>query len=224
MTVTAAPVAHHAHRLVAGGGGGAKVDRGDRGGEVDAGVVIHEGQLTYGNYGLAKMVDLGIWWQEETGLPLPLGGNVIRRALDPETIQPGDVVGIGIHTANALRGYKLGKLARERGAHVVFGGIHATLYARITRELDFQKLYEGRYAGEPFVDVLPPGSHPDTRSVRASNFCRIALHRPQDGDIVVVLTVIDNLVKGAAGQAVQNMNILFGLPEDTGLTQIPVSP
>ncbi len=55
-------------------------------GEADAGVIIHEGQLTYGNYGLTKMVDLGIWWRNETGLPLPLGGNLIRRALDSETI------------------------------------------------------------------------------------------------------------------------------------------
>src|SRR5450756_6855 len=82
-------------------------------------------------------------------------------------------------------------------------GIHATLYARITRELDFQKLYEERYARESFVDVLPPGSHPDTRSVRAANTCRIAVHRPEGGDTLVVLSVIDNLVKGASGQAVQ---------------------
>lgn len=59
-------------------------------GEADAGVVIHEGQLTYGSYGLAKMVDLGAWWRNETGLPLPLGGNVIRRALDPGTILRAD--------------------------------------------------------------------------------------------------------------------------------------
>jgi N-acetyl-gamma-glutamyl-phosphate reductase len=103
-------------------------------------------------------------------------------------------------------------------------GIHATLYARIEREADFQTLYEARYQSEPFVDVLPFGSHPDTRSVRAANVCRIALHRPQGGDTLVVLSVIDNLVKGAAGQAVQNMNIMFGIDECTGLTQIPVLP
>jgi N-acetyl-gamma-glutamyl-phosphate reductase len=74
------------------------------------------------------------------------------------------------------------------------------------------------------VDVLPPGSHPDTRSVRAANTCRIAVHRPQGGDTVVILSVIDNLVKGAAGQAVQNMNLMFGLPEATGLAQLPVLP
>ncbi len=103
-------------------------------------------------------------------------------------------------------------------------GIHATLYGRLTQDADLQKLFEERYAGEPFVDVLPPGSHPDTRSVRGANHCRIAVHRPQGGDTVVVLSVIDNLVKGAAGQALQNMNLLFGLPEDAGLGHIPVVP
>lgn len=104
-------------------------------------------------------------------------------------------------------------------------GIHATLYARLTRaDVDVQRLYEERFAGEPFVDVMPPGSHPDTRSVRASNVCRIAVHRPQDGDTVVVLAVEDNLVKGAAGQAVQNMNLMRGLAETTGLTLPPVLP
>ena len=104
-------------------------------------------------------------------------------------------------------------------------GIHATLYARLMKkDVDLQALYEKRYAAEPFVDVLPSGSHPDTRSVRASNVCRLAVHRPQGGDTVVVLAVIDNLTKGAAGQAVQNMNILFGLDERTGLTQAPVLP
>jgi N-acetyl-gamma-glutamyl-phosphate reductase len=103
-------------------------------------------------------------------------------------------------------------------------GIHATLYARITREVDFQALYETRYRSEPFVDVLPPGRHPDTRSVRAANLCRIAVHRPHDGDMLVVLAVIDNLVKGAAGQAVQNMNLMFDMDEKTGLGQLPVVP
>jgi len=86
-------------------------------------------------------------------------------------------------------------------------GIHATLYGRITREVDFQSLFEKRYAGEPFVDVMPAGSHPDTRSVRAANMCRLAIHRPPESgrraDTLVVLSVIDNLVKGASGQAVQ---------------------
>jgi N-acetyl-gamma-glutamyl-phosphate reductase len=103
-------------------------------------------------------------------------------------------------------------------------GIHATLYARIEQEADFQALYEARYQSEPFVDILPFGSHPDTRSVRAANVCRIALHRPQGGNTLVVLAVIDNLVKGAAGQAIQNMNIMLGIDECAGLTQIPVLP
>ena len=104
-------------------------------------------------------------------------------------------------------------------------GIHATLYAQLTKaDVDLQRLYETRFAGEPFVDVMPPGSHPETRSVRASNVCRIAVHRPQEGDIAVILAVVDNLVKGAAGQAVQNMNLLFGLPETTGLAAPPVLP
>jgi N-acetyl-gamma-glutamyl-phosphate reductase len=71
---------------------------------------------------------------------------------------------------------------------------------------------------------MPPGSTPDTRSVRASNVCRIAVHRPQGGDIALVIAVEDNLVKGAAGQAIQNMNLMFGLPETTGLTALPVLP
>lgn len=103
-------------------------------------------------------------------------------------------------------------------------GIHATLYVRLTRDVDLQSLYQSRYAGEAFVDVLPAGAHPDTRSVRGSNVCRIAVHRPQGGDIAVVLSVIDNLVKGASGQAVQNMNLMFGLPETLGLEQVALLP
>lgn len=103
-------------------------------------------------------------------------------------------------------------------------GIHATLYGRLTKDADLQALFEARYQSEYFVDVLPPGSHPETRSVRAANFCRIAVHRPQGGETVVVLSVIDNLVKGAAGQAVQNMNIMFGHPEVMGLEQLPILP
>ncbi len=103
-------------------------------------------------------------------------------------------------------------------------GMQATLYARITKEADFQALYEDRYEGEPFVDVMPPGSLPDTRSVRAANMCRMAVHRPYGGDTLVVLSVIDNLVKGASGQAVQNMNIMFGLPETQGLEMVAVVP
>ncbi len=106
-------------------------------------------------------------------------------------------------------------------------GIHSTLYARVlghAQEFDFQKLYEQRFAAEPFVDVLPAGAHPETRSVRGSNFMRIAVHRPSETDLLVILVVEDNLVKGASGQGVQVLNIMFGLPETAGLTQLPVLP
>ncbi|HTN30760.1 MAG TPA: N-acetyl-gamma-glutamyl-phosphate reductase [Pseudomonas sp.] len=104
-------------------------------------------------------------------------------------------------------------------------GIHATLYARVAdRSVDLQALYEKRYANEPFVDVMPAGSHPETRSVRGANVCRLAVHRPQQGDLVVVLSVIDNLVKGASGQAVQNLNIMFGLDERLGLGHAGMLP
>ena len=104
-------------------------------------------------------------------------------------------------------------------------GIHATLYATLLEpDADLQALFERRYANEPFVDVLPPKSHPETRGVRGANQCRLAVHRPQNGKTVVVLSVIDNLVKGAAGQAVQNMNLMFGLPETTGLDGIALLP
>lgn len=111
----------------------------------------------------------------------------------------------------------------------IIRGIHATLYARLAGDGDgdgddLQALYESRFADEPFVDVLPPGAHPDTRSVRGGNMCRIAVHRPGAGDTAVVLAVIDNLVKGAAGQAVQNMNLMFGLPETAGLEQVALAP
>ncbi len=103
-------------------------------------------------------------------------------------------------------------------------GIHATMYARLKSSVDLQSLFEQRYANEAFVDVMPAGSHPETRTVKGSNMCRISIHQPQDNDIVVVLSVIDNLVKGAAGQAIQNMNILFDLDEQSGLNIVPLLP
>ncbi len=103
-------------------------------------------------------------------------------------------------------------------------GIHATLYVRVSGEMDLQTLYENSYAAEPFVDVMPTGAHPETRSVRGGNSCRIAVHRPQDADMVVILSVIDNLVKGAAGQALQNMNLMFGLDEASALRQVGLLP
>lgn len=104
-------------------------------------------------------------------------------------------------------------------------GIESTLYAVIKNtDVDLQSIYELRYADEPFVDVLPKGCMPETRSVKGANMCRIAVFRPQDGDTVVISSVIDNLVKGAAGQAIQNMNIMFDLDEVTGLNAPALLP
>lgn len=106
-------------------------------------------------------------------------------------------------------------------------GMHSTIYGRLSREIDnasLQALFEDAYKNEPFVDVMPFGSHPETRSTRASNMLRIALHRPQGGDTVVVLVVQDNLVKGSSGQAVQCMNLMFNVEENAGLKHIPVLP
>lgn len=104
-------------------------------------------------------------------------------------------------------------------------GIHATLYANLTADAgDLQALFEQRYANEPFVDVLPAGSHPQTRTAKGSNVCRISVFEPQERGKVVVLSVIDNLVKGASGQAIQNMNIMFGFNETDGLNQPALLP
>ena len=104
-------------------------------------------------------------------------------------------------------------------------GIHATLFAKINADsADLQSLYENRYAGEPFVSVLAPGNHPATRDVRGANVCQLSVAQPHGRDTVVVMSVIDNLVKGAAGQAVQCMNIFMGYSETTGLDGIALAP
>ena len=104
-------------------------------------------------------------------------------------------------------------------------GIHATLYAQTQSSIEeIQRLFEQRYQNEFFVDVLPQGSHPDTRNVRGSNNCQIALFKPQGEQTLVILSVIDNLVKGAAGQAVQNMNLMFGFAENAGLKTVALYP
>ncbi len=106
-------------------------------------------------------------------------------------------------------------------------GIHATSYARALDAPslpDLQALYEERFMDEPFVDVLPAGSHPETRSVKGSNMCRISVCQPQGRDTIVVMSVIDNLTRGASGQAVQNMNIMFGFAETAGLDVVALLP
>jgi len=105
-------------------------------------------------------------------------------------------------------------------------GIHSTLYSTLKDPAghDLQALFEQRFTNEPFVDVMPAGSHPETRSVKGSNVCRISVHQPQDDDTIVVLSVIDNLVKGASGQAIQIMNIMLDLDEQTGLNNVALMP
>lgn len=106
-------------------------------------------------------------------------------------------------------------------------GMHATLYARLTSGItneELQTLFEEQYKDAPFIDVMPFGAHPETRSTRGSNMLRLALHRPGNGDTVVILVVQDNLVKGASGQAVQCMNLMFGLPETEGLQHTALLP
>lgn len=107
-------------------------------------------------------------------------------------------------------------------------GMHSTIYAELVDSAvsleEIQSLYEERFADEPFVDVLPVGSHPQTRNVKGANHCRLAIHRPQNRDTIVVLSVIDNLVKGASGQAIQNMNIMLGLDESAGLNTVALMP
>ena len=105
-------------------------------------------------------------------------------------------------------------------------GMHATVYVHLRDDVEPQTLLQNYYAESPFVDVMPQGSTPETRSVRGANICRIAVQRAPEyaSNTWILLSVQDNLVKGAAGQAVQNMNIMFGLPETTGLTQTALLP
>ncbi|MGI9229568.1 MAG: N-acetyl-gamma-glutamyl-phosphate reductase [Gammaproteobacteria bacterium] len=104
-------------------------------------------------------------------------------------------------------------------------GIEATLYARLSdKQTDLHTLFRERYKDETFIDVMPPGDHPDTASVRGSNLCRIACFTPQSGDTAVISVVEDNLVKGAAGQAIQNMNLMCGIDEASGLLHLPITP
>jgi len=108
-------------------------------------------------------------------------------------------------------------------------GILATLYAPVKTGISItveqlQSIFNDRYANEPFVDVLPAGEYPATRSVRGSNRCSVAVTYSAATDTVIVLAAEDNLVKGASGQAIQNFNIMFGLDETAGLEGIALLP
>ena len=100
-------------------------------------------------------------------------------------------------------------------------GLQSSLYIKTTADQpELQRCLEQAYANEAFVHVMPPDSHPQTRDASGTNNCLIAAHKPQYADIAVVFSVIDNLIKGAAGQAVQNMNLMFGMDETAGLVDL----
>ncbi|WP_370981282.1 N-acetyl-gamma-glutamyl-phosphate reductase [Agaribacterium sp. ZY112] len=104
-------------------------------------------------------------------------------------------------------------------------GIHSTIYVRANEKAgDLQSLFEAQYSDEPFVDVLPQGMYPETRTVKGTNMCRLSVENPQDEGMLVVMSVIDNLAKGASAQAVQNLNLMFGFTETEGLEQIALLP
>ena len=145
--------------------------------------------------------------------------------------------GVSGHRHHPETGARLQEMTSDKvgllfTAHLVpmIRGMHSTLYARLNAKGlaltndQLQALFVDAYKGEQFIDVMPFGAQPETRSTRGRNVLRIALHRPNNGDTVVVLVVQDNLVKGAAGAAVQCMNVMFGVPESAGLTSLPLSP
>ena len=106
-------------------------------------------------------------------------------------------------------------------------GMLSTVYVKLSKaglQANIHAVFEACYQTEQFVDVLPAGSFPETRSVRGANHLRIALHKQADSDYLTIIVVQDNLVKGAAGQAVQNMNIMFGFAENAGLQVVPLLP
>jgi N-acetyl-gamma-glutamyl-phosphate reductase len=98
------------------------------------------------------------------------------------------------------------------------------MYVDANKDFDISDLYDEFFGEEPFVDILPQGECPETKSVRSSNICRISFQKQKDSNKIIVLSVIDNLVKGAAGQAIQNMNIMMNYDETDGLNLVPLAP
>ncbi len=106
-------------------------------------------------------------------------------------------------------------------------GILSTLYVRLFKKLKTEELlcvFQDYYGKEPFIRIYPKGKLPNTKDVRGSNFCDMGTMVSETDDRAVVVTAIDNLVKGASGEAVQNMNIMLGYPETMGLEVLPLSP
>jgi N-acetyl-gamma-glutamyl-phosphate reductase len=141
---------------------------------------------------------------------------------------------VGVHRHTPEIEQELTELAGER-VTVLFAphlvpmnrGILSTIYVELKKapaEGELHKLYEDFYRGEPFVRLLPPGQLPQTKDVRGSNDCAIGLRYDSRTARLVVITALDNLVKGAAGQAVENMNVMYGWPEDEGLRELAFVP
>ena len=164
--------------------------------------------------GAGRKAEIGILFSESSDSFKAYGVSGHRHT--PETVEQ----------LQRMTSHKIGLLFTPHLVPMI-RGMHSTLYAQLNQEISndtLQNLFADTYKDEPFVDVMPFGSHPDTRSTRASNTLRIAIHRPGNSKYIVVLVVQDNLVKGASGQAVQCMNLMFGLDETTGLTHVPITP
>ncbi|MCF7522014.1 N-acetyl-gamma-glutamyl-phosphate reductase [Neisseria sp. ZJ106] len=140
--------------------------------------------------------------------------------------------GVGGHRHLPEIRQTISRLQENVADHLVFvphltpmiRGMHATLYLHLQDGTDPQQILSDFYADSPFVDILPSGSTPETRSVRGANLCRISIQKAPQQNVWIALSVIDNLVKGAAGQAVQNMNIMFGFADTAGLNSVPLLP
>jgi N-acetyl-gamma-glutamyl-phosphate reductase len=186
-----------------------------RAGLIDAGNLIAD--CKSGVSGAGRKAEIGFLFAESSDSFKAYGVSGHRHT--PETIEQ----------LQRLTDEKVGLLFTPHLVPMI-RGMHSTLYAHLNADAlsmtneELQSLFENAYKDEAFVDVMPFGSHPETRSTRASNVLRLAVHRPNNGKTVVILVVQDNLVKGASGQAVQCMNIMFGLNETTGLEHVPVNP
>ncbi|MFZ6649070.1 N-acetyl-gamma-glutamyl-phosphate reductase [Undibacterium sp. TJN25] len=181
-------------------------------GVIDAGSLIAD--CKSGVSGAGRKAELGLLFSETSDTFKAYGVSGHRHT--PETVEQ----------LQRMTADKVGLLFTPHLVPMI-RGMHSTLYGRLARDIsneELQALFVDAYKDETFVDVMPFGSHPETRSTRASNMLRLALHRPDNGNTVVVLVVQDNLVKGASGQAVQCMNLMFGLEETTGLMHVPVMP
>ncbi|MGE7272734.1 N-acetyl-gamma-glutamyl-phosphate reductase [Brevibacillus panacihumi] len=162
----------------------------------------------------------------------------------------GRGVSLGVHYSEineSIHAYKVGthqhtpeieqEITRQSGAEATIQftphlvpmtrGILATAYGKLTKQVSqaqIQELFAATYADQPFVRIRPAGSHPRTKEVYGSNYCDIAVHVDERTGRVILLSVIDNVVKGAAGQAIHNMNVMFELPETMGLPLVPLFP